>query len=134
MPGAELSPAEPVVTGVSRLAVPAGDLQVVLHAVLGGHPGPGEGVGLEVAPLLQHEGPGRGEPDLAGLGRRQETDPVVLVVEVLSAPAVVVEGLNDGDRVEVVLETSGGGLDMVRSVRERGERLAWIVLVPSQLI
>ena len=55
---------------------------------------------------LQHEGTVRGESNLASLGGCQYADPVVLVGEVLPGPTVVVEGLNDGHGVEVVLETS----------------------------
>ena len=54
-------------------------LKVILDTVLRGHASSGVGVGLEVAPLLQHEGSLCGELHLAGSAAGQDTDAVVLV-------------------------------------------------------
>ena len=108
--GTQCSATEPVVAGLARLTVAARYLEVILDTVLGGHPRPSEGVRLEVSPFLQHERSVSCELNLASLGSGEDTDPVVLVSQVLTASAVVIKGLDGRHRVEIVLETSSGSL------------------------
>ena len=114
--GAEGATTESVVTRLTGLAEAARYLEVVLDAVLGGHPRSSEGVRLEVPPFLQHERPVCCELDLTGLGSSEDTDPVVLVGEVLPPAAVVVERLDGGHRVEIVLETPSRRLQCKKEV------------------
>ena len=108
--GAEGATTESVVTRLTGLAEAARYLEVVLDAVLGGHPRSSEGVRLEVPPFLQHERSVSCELNLASLGSGEDADPVVLVGEVLTTSAVVIERLDGRHRVEIVLETSSGSL------------------------
>ena len=80
-----------------------------LDTVLTGDPGPGEGVCLEVSPLLQHEGSLSPELQLTRLAGGEDADPVVLVSVVLSP--IIVVGLDQTRGVKEVLEAACGSLD-----------------------